>query len=92
MKRNTGRKLLSILISLMMVLGLIPGMSLTAYADGDTNYNLWVGIEQVTSANMGDVFHDGTVSFTPANGDTPATLTLNGASITTGDHIRDQRE
>ena len=35
---------------------MIPGMSLTAYAD--TSYDLWVGGTQVTSANASDVFND----------------------------------
>ena len=33
MKSKTGRKLLSFLLTLAMVVGLVPGMSLTAYAD-----------------------------------------------------------
>ena len=36
MKQKTGRKLLSFLLSLALVLGLMPGMSLTAYADTKT--------------------------------------------------------
>ena len=52
-------------------------------------YPLWVGGTQVTSANMNDVLAEdptnkGKVSYTPAEGDTPAKLTLNGANITTG--------
>jgi len=31
-KRKLGRKLLSFLLTLAMVIGLMPGMSLTAYA------------------------------------------------------------
>ena len=38
MKQKIGRKLLSFLLTLAMVVGLMPGMSLTAYADG-TTYN-----------------------------------------------------
>ena len=34
MKQKTGRKLLSILLTLAMVIGLMPGMGLTAYAAG----------------------------------------------------------
>ena len=34
MKQKTGRKLLSFLLTLAMVVGLMPGLSLTAYADG----------------------------------------------------------
>ena len=43
-KRKTGRKLLAFLLTLAMFVGLIPGMSLTAYAAGG-------GIE-VTKANV----------------------------------------
>ena len=32
MKQKTGRKLLGVLLALVLVLGLVPGMSLTAYA------------------------------------------------------------
>ena len=35
MKQKTGRKLLSFILTLAMVVGLLPGMSLTAYADND---------------------------------------------------------
>ena len=37
MKQRTGRKLWSILLSLALILGLMPGMSLTALADGDAD-------------------------------------------------------
>ncbi|MBR2577080.1 MAG: S-layer homology domain-containing protein [Firmicutes bacterium] len=51
-----------------------------------TNYNLWVNGIQVNSANAGDVLGDAdqgsTVSFAPASDSTPATLTLNGAYLT----------
>lgn len=82
------KRLLSVLLSLAMVLGLMPATSLTAYADGATNYDLRVGKTQVTSANKDDVLNDGgKVKFAPASGDTPARLTLNGAIITTvGDY------
>ena len=36
MKQKTGRKLLSFLLTLAMVVGLMPGMSLTAYAASTT--------------------------------------------------------
>ena len=68
------------------MLALMAGMSAAAYAE--TDYPVWVGGTQVTSENMNDVLGDAdagaTVTFTPAEGDTPATLTLNGASITGG--------
>ena len=79
--KHRSKRLLSILLSLVLMLGLVPGMSLTAYAEDV--YDLWVGNTRVTSTNMGNVLGNNTVSFTPANGDTPATLTLNGANITT---------
>ena len=52
-------------------------------------YPLWVSDTQVTSANATDVLANdpdnaGKVSFTPADGDTPAKLTLNSANIKTG--------
>ena len=37
MKQKIGRKLLSFLLTLAMVVGLFPGMSLTAYAATYTN-------------------------------------------------------
>lgn len=46
-------------------------------------YPVWVGGTQVTPENKDDVLSDGKVSYAPASGDTPATLTLNGATITT---------
>ena len=55
----------------------------TFSAKGDTKdvieYNLWVGTERVTSENLsgeGNAGKRGTWTFTPANGDDPATLTL----------------
>ena len=55
-----------------------------------TPYPLWVGGVQVTSANKDDVLGNAdegaTVMYTPANGSTPATLTLNGANITKNYH------
>ena len=43
MKQNTGRKLLSFLLALALVVGLVPGMGLRAYAAGGT---------EVTQANV----------------------------------------
>ena len=47
-KRKLGRKLLSFLLTLAMVVGLMPGMSLTAYADA--NYEAIDITEKVQSA------------------------------------------
>lgn len=44
-------------------------------------YGVYVGGVRVTELNENDVLGDGTVSYTPASGDTPQTLTLNGANI-----------
>ena len=50
------------------------------------NYGLTVAGIPVTSANAADILGDqsSSVSFTPANGSTPATLTLNNATISSG--------
>ena len=86
------QRFLGILLSFALMLTMMPvlGLSQEAYADDVTNYDLWVGNKQVTSKNMGNVLGDGTVSFTPANGDTPATLTLDGADIS-GEHINNEK-
>ena len=83
MKRK--ERFFGILLSLVLMLVLMAGMSLSAHAE--TTYNVWVGGVQVTSANMGNVLADdpvnnGRVSFAPATETTPATLTLDGATIT----------
>ena len=42
-KRKLGRKLLSFLLTLAMILGLMPGMNMTAYAaNGDTTYTITI--------------------------------------------------
>ena len=43
MKQKIGRRLLGVLLTLAMLVGLMPGMSLTAYAaDGDTTYTITI--------------------------------------------------
>ena len=42
MKRKTGRKLLSFLLTLAMLVGLMPGMGLTAYAADATTYTITI--------------------------------------------------
>ncbi len=81
------KRLLGILLSITLILGLTPGVCMTVRADNE--YAIWVKGIQVTDANKGDVLGDGTVSFTPAVGETPATLTLNGANLIT--YIRHHR-
>ncbi len=76
------KRIMGMLLALVMVLGLMPGMSLTAFAA--TEYDLWVGATQVTSDNASDVLpmdpvNQGKVSYNPGTN----TLTLNGVNITT---------
>ena len=51
---KTKKRFLSILLTLALVLGLMTGTSLTAYAE-PISYDLWVGGTQVTSANAGNI-------------------------------------
>ena len=74
--KHSGMKILSLLLTLGL-LGLMAGMSLTAYADDPTSYSLLVGGTQVTSANAGDIFNDGKASYDAGTN----TLTLNGYSF-----------
>lgn len=67
------KRLLSIALALGLCLSLLP---IAAQAEDTVRYNLWVGSTQVTSANAGDILHDGKVRFDPA-----ATLTLDNANI-----------
>ncbi|MCR5793580.1 MAG: InlB B-repeat-containing protein [Lachnospiraceae bacterium] len=67
-RQKTGRKFLSFLLALAMVVGLMPGMSLTAMAD---DVDLYVGNQPVTGTQSSG---DGTWDY---NADTK-TLTLNG--------------
>ena len=76
MKKLT--KVLSFLLTLAMVIGLMPGMSLTAWAEpvNPTAYNVWVGGTQVTSANAANIDGNNKVSYDAITN----TLTLNGYS------------
>ena len=75
---KTKKRFLSILLSLTLMLGLMPGMSITARANV-TTYNIWVGGTQVTSENATSSDHP-TWSYNVDSN----TLTLNGVSISTG--------
>ena len=78
MKQKTGRKLLGVLLALALVVGLLPGISLTAFADDDVQYPLWVGGTQVTSENKDDILEDGgKATYDP----TSNTLTLKNPTI-----------
>ena len=74
MKQKTGRKLLSFLLALAMVVGLMPGMSLTAHAEdtkvGNATYTisdgvLTVGSGEFTIENWASVFGTGGSKNTP---------------------------
>jgi len=68
------KRLLSTLLTVCMALTLLPTAALAA-----TDYGIWVGTTQVTSANTSNVLGDtGTVTYDP----TSNTLTLNNANIT----------
>jgi len=69
------KRILSLILALVMLIGLVPEMSIHASAEV-TNYNVYVGGTQITSANAADVFGNGTVSYN----DDIKTLTLNGYS------------
>lgn len=93
------RKLLSFLLTLALVLGLVPWMSLTAYAA--TEYEIWVGGTRVTSDNAVDIpVADGMGSRTgKASYDAnSATLTLNAyqyegtCSLTYSGYFGDETE
>ena len=74
------KKLFSLLLSLVMMVTMMPGMSLTAF--GIEEYNLWVAGVKVTDQNKSDVFGNADegakISFNPSTN----TLTLNNATIT----------
>ena len=53
-KRKTGRKLLGILLSLALVLGLMPAMSLTAYAEEETVTVTWKNTDFSGQTNTKD--------------------------------------
>lgn len=69
------KHILSVLMCLCLALSLVPTAALAA---DTTNYDIWVGGVQVTSANAGNVLCDGTVRYDAQTG----TLTLDNANIT----------
>ncbi len=74
------KRLLGILLSITLILGLTPGICMTVRAD-DSPYGLYVGGVAVTGSNKTDVLGDGKVSFTPGSGGNDAILALSGATI-----------
>lgn len=69
------KHILSVLMCLCLALSLVPTVALAA---DTTNYDIWVGGVQVTSANAADVLGNGTVSYDAQTG----TLTLDSANMT----------
>ena len=65
MKQNTGRKLLSFLLALALVVGLVPGMGLRAYAAGGTEVTQANVICQQYSYMDADYYSGGTFYDTP---------------------------
>ena len=50
--KHRGLKFLSLLLTLALLVGLLPGMSMTALADGDSTYTLTIP-STLTVANSG---------------------------------------
>ena len=77
------KMIVPILMGVLMTFAILPMTAGKAYAE---DYGLHVGCITVTDANNNvledDPVNDGKVSFTPAEGGNPATLTLSGAEIT----------
>ena len=66
MKQRTGRKLLGVLLALALVLGLVPGMSLTAYAAN----NIGVGTTWYIGDSLnlaGKYVHQSGTGYEPTN-------------------------
>ena len=82
---KTKARFIAVLTAVLMVFVMMPLVAFgeESPAGGNRsvdNYNLWIGGEQVTSENLSGEGNDedkGTWTFTPAQGDDPATLTLN---------------
>lgn len=72
------KRLLGIILSIVLVLWLTPVVCMTARADEPTDYHLNIGGVQVTSANKSGTGW----SFTPGTSNSPAILSLTGATIT----------
>lgn len=55
--RHRSKRFLSVLFSLALVLGLMPGVSLTAYADGTSTVTFAGGVD-MRLTNVGENFVD----------------------------------
>ena len=89
------KRLASLCLTLLMLLGCLSGLTLGARAEetDPVSYDVWVLGTQVTEENKGDVLEDGTVRYDPAANtlylDSLGTRTYNGESAieATGDLI-----
>ena len=75
------KRILSVLITLVMLIGLVTVMSVSASAETATEYDLWVGGVQVTDANKDNIVVPGAIGSATYDPDTQ-TLTLNNFSYT----------
>ena len=74
------KKILSILLSVVLVLSVMPMTAFSAETESGSvgeSYNLWLGSKQVTYDNKGDIFGDGKASFDSSTN----TLTLSAPTI-----------
>ena len=76
MKQKLGRKLLSFLLTLAMVVGLMPGMSLTAKADG--NVATVGGTEYATLSEALNAWNDNTTLTLLSDVTTSSTVSVSG--------------
>jgi len=82
MKQKTGRKLLSFLFALAMVVGLVPGMGLTAYAafwDGDDTPTITITESQTINESVNIYNANITLTINPG-----VTLTINADEVRGG--------
>ena len=70
------KAIISVLLTVFMILPILPVSLLTATA-ATTEYGLWLGEKQVTSANADNIFGDGKANYDASSG----TLTLNNPVI-----------
>ena len=76
-RKKSGRKLLSFLLTLAMLVGLMPGMGLTAYADG-TTYN-----PASTYAGFGELITNNTeVTISEVSGKTWYVIANDSSTVT----------
>ena len=78
MKKYSFRSMIVCLLSVLMFV--MPFGAVNIFAEGETQYNLYIGGVRVTDVNKDDILEDGTVSYNPED----KVLTLENADITQG--------